>query len=404
MLDGSPRRLTVGFPRMHKEASERRDFLPPLIGPAGRQRRRGPRRERHRVRRWATPTSTTACSRRTCTSPTRTTATARTSSSCCGRPRAGTTCCGGAPSSSRCSTSRPGRRASQMLQRPRDRRDQPRPHRERRRPPARREPPQRRLERHRLRLRRARADLAGPAEPAPRRRSRSRSWAPGGSAGTPSSSPPSTATTPATRRSCGSGLPGVEVVTTGRNLTGDAAYLKGRLAMTDILVDATQRRDPSVPRRAERVDRPAAASTPSSATWSSIRTSLDVEPRIVRGDRGHPAGRPRPVGVRAGRPGLGRPAAGHPDGGAADRRVVLLVAGRSARAVHARLRLAAGAAPRDARHGRRHRRHRAGRVVPRAGAVARQPARLAGRGRGRPGRIRRPGSTPPAADAAAVPG
>ena len=29
MLDG---RVTVGFPRMHREASERRDFLPPLIG------------------------------------------------------------------------------------------------------------------------------------------------------------------------------------------------------------------------------------------------------------------------------------------------------------------------------------------------------------------------------------
>ena len=32
MHDGSPRRLTIGFPRMHKEPGERRDFLPPLVG------------------------------------------------------------------------------------------------------------------------------------------------------------------------------------------------------------------------------------------------------------------------------------------------------------------------------------------------------------------------------------
>ena len=43
------------------------------------------------------------------------------------------------------------------------------------------------------------------------------------------------------------GLPGVEVVTTGRNLTRDEAYLRRRLGVTDILVDATQRHDPSVP-------------------------------------------------------------------------------------------------------------------------------------------------------------
>lgn len=40
-------------------------------------------------------------------------------------------------------------------------------------------------------------------------------------------------------------LPGVEVVTIGRNLTGRAGYLRDRLAATDVLVDATQRSDPS---------------------------------------------------------------------------------------------------------------------------------------------------------------
>lgn len=42
-------------------------------------------------------------------------------------------------------------------------------------------------------------------------------------------------------------LPGVEVTTIGRNLTGRVEYMKERLAGTDVLVDSTQRHDPSVP-------------------------------------------------------------------------------------------------------------------------------------------------------------
>ena len=42
-------------------------------------------------------------------------------------------------------------------------------------------------------------------------------------------------------------LPGVEVTTVGRNLTGRAEYMKERLSVTDVLVDSTQRHDPSVP-------------------------------------------------------------------------------------------------------------------------------------------------------------
>jgi alanine dehydrogenase len=42
-------------------------------------------------------------------------------------------------------------------------------------------------------------------------------------------------------------LPGVEVTTLGRNLTGRVGYMKERMAATDVLVDATQRHDPSVP-------------------------------------------------------------------------------------------------------------------------------------------------------------
>jgi alanine dehydrogenase len=42
------------------------------------------------------------------------------------------------------------------------------------------------------------------------------------------------------------GMPGVEVVTIGRNLTGDVRYMEERLRLTDVLVDATLRTDPSV--------------------------------------------------------------------------------------------------------------------------------------------------------------
>lgn len=43
------------------------------------------------------------------------------------------------------------------------------------------------------------------------------------------------------------GVPGVEVVAIGRNMTCDTEYMRRRLSETDVLVDATQRHDPSVP-------------------------------------------------------------------------------------------------------------------------------------------------------------
>jgi hypothetical protein len=41
------------------------------------------------------------------------------------------------------------------------------------------------------------------------------------------------------------GMAGVEVVTIGRNFTSRAPYMDGRLPVTDVLVDTTQRDDPS---------------------------------------------------------------------------------------------------------------------------------------------------------------
>ena len=85
------------------------------------------------------------------------------------------------------------------------------------------------------------------------------------------------------------GLPGVEVVTTGRNLTRDPAYLRRRLAVTDILVDATQRRDPSVPL----VPNAWIGLMPKHAVICDLVVDpylLDVEPKVVRGIEGIPQG------------------------------------------------------------------------------------------------------------------
>ena len=85
------------------------------------------------------------------------------------------------------------------------------------------------------------------------------------------------------------GLPGVEVVTAGRNLTSDREYLKGRLLMTDVLVDATARRDPSTPL----IPNAWLALLPSHAVICDLSVDpylLDAEPRVVRGIEGIPQG------------------------------------------------------------------------------------------------------------------
>jgi len=85
------------------------------------------------------------------------------------------------------------------------------------------------------------------------------------------------------------GVPGVEVVTTGRNLTRDEPYLRRRLAVTDILVDATQRHDPSVPL----IPNAWLGLMPEHAVICDLVVDpylLDAEPKVVRGVEGIPQG------------------------------------------------------------------------------------------------------------------
>ncbi len=85
------------------------------------------------------------------------------------------------------------------------------------------------------------------------------------------------------------GLPGVEVVVVDQNLSGNAAYLQRRLAVTDILVDATARRDTS---RAL-FPNDWIGFMPSHAVVCDLAVDpylLDGDPPVVRGIEGIPQG------------------------------------------------------------------------------------------------------------------
>ena len=85
------------------------------------------------------------------------------------------------------------------------------------------------------------------------------------------------------------GVPGVEVVTIGRNLTCDDDYLSQRLAATDVLVDATQRHDASVPL----IRNGRLGLLPSHAVICDLVVDpylLDNDPPTVRGIEGIPQG------------------------------------------------------------------------------------------------------------------
>jgi alanine dehydrogenase len=85
------------------------------------------------------------------------------------------------------------------------------------------------------------------------------------------------------------GLPGVEVTVVGRNLTGHPSYLVGRLAATDVLVDASQRSDPSVPL----IPNAWLGALPSHAVICDLVVDpylLDASPPTVRSIEGIPQG------------------------------------------------------------------------------------------------------------------
>ena len=84
-------------------------------------------------------------------------------------------------------------------------------------------------------------------------------------------------------------VPGVEVVTLGRNLTNDQRYVEERLRLTDVLVDATQRSDPSRPI----VPNEWLGLLPEHAVICDCVVDpyqLDAEPPTVRGIEGIPQG------------------------------------------------------------------------------------------------------------------
>jgi alanine dehydrogenase len=85
------------------------------------------------------------------------------------------------------------------------------------------------------------------------------------------------------------GLPGVEAITVGRNLTGCERYLRARLSTIDILVDATQREDPSRPL----IRNAWLARLPEHAVVCDLVVDpylLDADPPTVRGIEGIPQG------------------------------------------------------------------------------------------------------------------
>ncbi len=85
------------------------------------------------------------------------------------------------------------------------------------------------------------------------------------------------------------GLPGVEVVVAEQNLSGNEAYFRHRLALTDILVDATARRDTSRPL----FPNAWLGLLPDHAIVCDLAVDpylLDDDPPVVRGIEGIPQG------------------------------------------------------------------------------------------------------------------
>lgn len=91
------------------------------------------------------------------------------------------------------------------------------------------------------------------------------------------------------RRLLASGARGVETLVLGRALTADEAYMRERLRVTDVLVDATQRSDATLPL----IPNAWIAELPAHAVICDLVVDpyiLTVEPRTVRSIEGIPQG------------------------------------------------------------------------------------------------------------------
>ena len=157
-----------------------------------------------------------------------------------------------------------------------------------------------------------------------------------------------------------------------QNLSGNEAYFRRRLAQTDILVDATARRDTSRPL----FPNAWLGWLPDHAVVCDLAVDpylLDDDPPVVRGIEGIPQGNLDQWEFGPDDPAWDRLPPGDPDREPAHGRLLLLVAGRPAGGLHGALRLAGDPAPQDAHLVRRAAGDRARRLVPRAGALAGQP-------------------------------
>ena len=143
------------------------------------------------------------------------------------------------------------------------------------------------------------------------------------------------------------GIPGAEVVVVEQGLAGNEAYFRRRLALTDVLVDATARRDTSRPL----FPNAWLGWLPAHAVVCDLAVDpylLDDDPPVVRGIEGIPQGNLDQWEFGPDDPAWDRLPPGIPTGRAADGRLLLLVAGRPARGLHGGLRLAGDPAPQDA--------------------------------------------------------
>ena len=206
--DGRSGTSRIGFPRMYNEPGERRAFLPPLMRPARRAWTSTSYVEAGAGPAWASPTTTTSRPRRGSTSSTRPTAYDQDIVVVLRAPEGRYELIrpGAILLSMLHFTTRPER--VELLREPGHRGDRARHGHRRRRPAPGPEPARRGPQRPRRRLRRPRAPLAAAARRPTRPPSASRSWAPAGSASTPSSGRPRAATTRATRGSCATACPG----------------------------------------------------------------------------------------------------------------------------------------------------------------------------------------------------